>query len=76
MSWRVLVEWTVFAVISLVLWLSAGFYAFIAGGASCKMTGTCLLDGFIAFLTLLLLPAQAGTFAWIRSSQRRRGLLS
>jgi len=38
------------------------------------MTGTCLLYSFIAFL-MMLLPAQAGTFAWMRTSQRRRSLL-
>lgn len=73
MSWRTAIEWAVFAVASVVLWLAAGLYMFIAGGASCQVTGTCLLDRSIVFLTLLLLPAQAGAFAWLRSRQRRRG---
>jgi len=72
MSWRTVLEWAVFAVGSVVLWCAAGLYAFIAGGASCHVTGTCLLDRSIALLTLLLLPAQAGAFALLRSRQRRR----
>ncbi len=76
MSWRSAIEWAVFAVASVVLWLATGFYMLITGWAPCDVTGTCLRDRSIVFLTLLLLPAQAGASAWLRSRQRRRGASS
>jgi|GEM_PF-2921192 hypothetical protein len=64
---RAALEWTVFVVVSIVIWLSAALYLFIAGGVSRKVTGTCVRDGAVVVAILLMLPAQAATAAWLRS---------
>jgi hypothetical protein len=41
-----------------VSWTAIGFYLFISGWAPCAVTGTCITDGIVVVLALLLMPAQ------------------
>jgi hypothetical protein len=51
--------WVTFWLFVVVSWPAVGFYMFIAGGASCKLTGHCLLDGIVLWFAIALLPLQA-----------------
>ena len=61
--------WLLFWLFVVVSWTAVGFYLFISGWASCRETGTCISDGFVVVLALLLMPAQVLLAVYLK--QRR-----
>jgi hypothetical protein len=61
--------WLLFWLFVVVSWMVVAFYFFISGWAPCVVTGTCLADGFVAALAILLMPAQVLLAAYLK--QRR-----
>jgi uncharacterized membrane protein (DUF485 family) len=61
--------WTLFWLFVVVSWSAVGFYLFISGWTSCAVTGTCITDGFVVLLALLLMPAQVLLAVYLK--QRR-----
>ena len=58
--------WVTFGLFVVVSWPALGFYLFIAGGASCKVTGHCLLDGIVFCFAVALLPIQTLIAAYLK----------
>lgn len=50
--------WLLFWLFVILSWTAVGFYLFISGWAPCAVTGTCVADGVVVVLALVLMPAQ------------------
>lgn len=61
--------WTLFWLFVIVSWAAVGFYLFISGWAPCALTGTCVVDGVVVLIALLLMPAQVLLAVYLK--QRR-----
>ena len=51
-------KWLLFWLFVAVSWIAVAFYLFISDWAPCSVTGTCITDGVVIALALLLMPAQ------------------
>jgi hypothetical protein len=58
--------WVIFWLFVVVSWPTVGLYMFIIGGASCKVTGHCLLDGIVVWFAIALLPLQILVGAYLK----------
>ena len=53
-----MLKWLLFWLFVIVSWAAVAFYLFISGWARCNVTGTCIADGLVVGLALLLMPSQ------------------
>ena len=61
--------WLLFWLFVIASWTAVGFHLLTTGWAPCAVTGTCLIDGIVVVLALLLMPAQV--FLAVYLKQRR-----
>lgn len=61
--------WLLFWLFVIVSWTAVGLYLLISGWAPCAESGTCIADGVVVALALLLMPAQVLLAVYLK--QRR-----
>lgn len=61
--------WLFFWLFVVVSWAAVGFYLFTSGWAACGVTGTCIADGAVVVVALLLMPCQVLLAVYLK--QRR-----
>lgn len=59
-------RWMLFWLFVIVSWMAVGFYSFISGWARCTVTGTCVTDGIVVVLAMLLMPAQVALAVYLK----------
>ncbi|OYW45399.1 MAG: hypothetical protein B7Z08_09010 [Sphingomonadales bacterium 32-68-7] len=63
-------KWVVFALLCVLTVAGVGFYAMIAGTASCHEIGTCSQDRIVLLAGLLLIGGEIALAAWMRHRER------
>lgn len=61
--------WLLFWLFVIISWTAVGFYLLVSGWAPCAKSGTCVVDGFVMVLALLIMPTQVLLAVYLK--QRR-----